>query len=110
MIDTSKKEYWLKVEELIRVLLNKFIGRLDSESVEAIHHYLEHSEYEMAFEGLFIELMKLKADINKNEKETYFKLARELGLEQDSFFDGDFWNKFKLFVSPLPSKRPLNNG
>lgn len=98
MIDTSTKEFWLMVEKLIQILLNEFIGLLDSESVNTIQHYLDHSEYEMAFEGLFIELMKANAAVEKNEKEAYFKLGRDLGLDEDSVFDGDFWEKFKVYL------------
>lgn len=98
MIDASKKEFWLMVEKLIQILLNKYAGLLDSESVDSIQHYLDHSEYEMAFEGLFIELMKANVDMDEGEIETYFKLGQDLGLDEDSVFDGNFWEKLRVFV------------
>lgn len=98
MIDASKKEFWLVVEKLLQGLLNKFVVLLDSESVDSIQHYLDHSEYEMAFEGLFIELMKANADMDRGEMETYFKLGQDLGLDEDSVFDGNFWEQFRVFV------------
>lgn len=46
-------------EEFIRPIRNSVQPNLDKESIDAIKHYLEYGEYEMAFEGLFIEIMKL---------------------------------------------------
>lgn len=97
MADASREDFWLIVERFIQALLHKFDGLLDSESLESIQHYLDHREYEMAFEGLFIELMKANADLNEGEMETSFKLGQELGLDEDSVFDGNFWEKFRIF-------------
>ncbi|MDY6930104.1 MAG: MafI family immunity protein [Pseudomonadota bacterium] len=98
MNDSSEKNFWLCAENRIQTLLNRFVGLLDTETVESVQHYLDHSEYELAFEGLFIELMKVDAVLEKDESEIYLKLAMELGLDRDSVFDGKFWEKFKAFM------------
>ena len=92
------KELLLAAERLLRALLGEFSGQLDSASFRAVQHYLDHDEYEMAFEGLFIELMKANADMNKSRLETYYNLGQKLGLDKDSVFDGEFWKKFRTFV------------
>lgn len=86
------------MQKLIQALLNEFSSLLDAESITFVQHYLDHGEYEMAFEGLFIELMKANAQIDKCELEKYFKLGQDLHLDEDSVFDGSFWDKFKEFA------------
>ncbi len=98
MTNTSTEEFWLIAEKSIQTLLNKFTSLLDSESMDAVQYYIDRDEYEMAFEGLFIELMKAKAFIDKSEMELYLKLGQDLGLDEDSVFDSNFWNKFKIYV------------
>lgn len=99
MENLDKKEFWLMTESMLQELLNQSQEKLDADSIESVQHYLDHSEYEMAFEGLFIELMKLNhipknADIGK-----YIELGKNLDLENESVFDADFWSKFVQFVS-----------
>jgi hypothetical protein len=99
MAELNEKEFWLMVEQKIQDLLNRYSNDLDEESKEAVIHYLEHSEYEMAFEGLFIELMKLKALLSKEESSDYIELGEKLGLNEESVFDADFWQKFSSYCS-----------
>lgn len=67
---------------------------LDIESIKEIEHYFNHSEYEMAFEGLLIELTK----VGKYPKRFIFLEWKALGehykLDKESVFDGAIWRKF----------------
>jgi hypothetical protein len=62
-----------------------------------VKHYLDCDEYEMAFEGLFIELMQLKElppiDLVKSRQ-----IALLLGLDKESVFKSDFWISFERFI------------
>ena len=102
------KEFYALAEQLIKSLLDDFLDFLDLESVNAIEHYLNHGEYEMAFEGLFIELIKADVSISQNELNKYFELGKDLNLDRDSVFDDGFWRKFLEFCCPVvPSRRPI---
>lgn len=78
--------------------LNDVQSYLDKETLNAVNHYLSHSEIEMAFEGLFIEIMKLNL-ISYANNELILKTATKLNLNKESVFDIDFWNKLKQFTS-----------
>lgn len=95
----NEKEFWLNAENLLLDLLEKSKDLLDVDSIEAVMHYINHSEYEMAFEGLFIELVKrnvIPAGIDWNK---YRDLAIKFNLDKESVFDPDFWNKFSAYVT-----------
>ncbi|MCB1738753.1 MAG: hypothetical protein KDK91_00160 [Gammaproteobacteria bacterium] len=53
----------------------------------------------MAFEGMFIELMKKNVALGIEEKESLRSLGEELGLKKESVFDVDFWQKFENFIA-----------
>ncbi|WP_341278981.1 hypothetical protein [Paenibacillus sp. FSL H8-0537] len=65
-----------------------------AEELEAVKHYFEHDEYEMAFEGLVIELYSS----GKYPEEFNFAKWKELGiafgLDKETIFDEKFWVKF----------------
>lgn len=58
-ITMNGQEIFLRANNLLRRLLDANKPNLDLKSIDAVLHYLDHDEYEMAFEGLFIDLMTL---------------------------------------------------
>ena len=61
--------------------------------------FFEHGEFEMAFEGLLIELItegKKPKGFNAAE---WIALGKEFELDKDSVFDGDIWEKFIEWAS-----------
>ncbi len=56
---------WNYILSFIKTTLKIVESKLNSKSIEMIEHYLNHDEYEMAFEILFIEIMKLE-EVPKN--------------------------------------------
>jgi hypothetical protein len=99
MINNDENDFFVDAKRLIQELLNQNTSNLDFESNETVRHYISHDEYEMAFEGLFIDLMKLGA-VNWPEKpSTYMELGEKLGLDHDSVFDGNFWENFTHFIT-----------
>ncbi len=67
---------------------------LATDAVKEIEHYIAHSEYEMAFEGLLIELTKFE----KYPLDFNFLQWRALGehfkLDKESVFNASIWMKF----------------
>ena len=53
--------------------------------------------YEMAFEGLFIEIMQCKNPVSIDVKKSV-AVAKSLQLDIESVFDANFWNHFKEFI------------
>ena len=86
------------VKEFINSIIEFLKNILDNDTLDSVRHYLNHGEYEMAFEGLFIEIMKL----NKVPKIDFSK-SREIGqllkLDEDSVFDFEFWKKFEEYTA-----------
>ena len=83
---------WMKAKSFITSLLADVKEQLDEESIEAVEHYVDHDEYEMAFEGLFIELIKLNIKPSIDTKKI-LEIGKFLNLNQDSVFDDTFWDK-----------------
>ena len=91
-----------RASEFIKSTLTLLEGHLDTASIEAVEHYLNHSEFEMAFEGLFLEIMQLK-DTSSIDFQMAIEVGKDLRLNEESVFDHSFWNKFKKFIQQLPS-------
>ena len=92
-----KENTWNYIQAFIHSALKTARPELDEESIEAVQHYLDHDEYEMAFEGLFIEIMKLQNVPEINFRESR-EVAKLLNLHKESVFDTDFWSKFDDFT------------
>ena len=95
------KSFWLNIEKQLQALLNSYTSLLDEETTTAVQHYIDHSEYEMAFEGIFIEIMNLEEHSQKAHIDVsqYVELGKQLKLDTDSVFDDDFWPKFTKYFS-----------
>ena len=69
-------------------------GIISSDAIEEVRHFYEHGEYEMSFEGLVIELMKVRKYPNNFNLNEWRELAISYGLNKETVFDGEFWVKF----------------
>lgn len=83
---------WIEVANAIRLLLDKYSDQLSRDTVDGVNHYLNHDEYEMAFEGLCIGLMNGPA-FSAQDRQRCQAMAKRLGLDRDSVFDSEFWQK-----------------
>jgi hypothetical protein len=92
-----KNAKFAHIKEFIDSILTQLKSTLDDDTIDSINHYLSHAEYEMAFEGLFIEIMQLthipQIDLIKSQL-----IAKELNLDNESIFDHLFWKKFSQYV------------
>ncbi|GGD66934.1 hypothetical protein CO662_28305 [Rhizobium anhuiense] len=87
------------IDQFVRSVMSR--ADLDAESVEAIGLYLDNREYEMAFEGLFLELIKSRKTIKLNASEC-IGMARQLKLDKETVFDHQFWSKFETYLHDMP--------
>lgn len=90
-------EFWLNVKILITELLNAAAPKLDLETINGVKHYLDHDEYEMAFEGLFIDLIELSI-VPDVDLTIYLELGKKLKLNEEAIFDANFWGKFQEYI------------
>jgi len=67
---------------------------ISKEAYSEIYHFYEHAEYEMAFEGLIIELVQENKYPNDFSKAEWEALGIEFVLKENSVFDHDIWGKF----------------
>ncbi len=79
-----------QISEIIRACRSV----LPDDAMKEVDHFFTHGEPEMAFEGLVIELMKADVVPPTYDYDEWCGLARDLGLDEDSVFDGEFWTKF----------------
>jgi hypothetical protein len=90
---------WAEVEAAVRRLLAVARDSLPADAVLAVEHYLEHSEFEMAFEGLLLEIMQAFPNGFQADWPYYESLATGLKLDVESVFDGEFWSKFVPYIA-----------
>ena len=81
----------------IRELLQSQKSILGTETEKAVLHYLNHNEYEMAFEGLFIDFMELDYWPDGCNIDQWTKTGFRLGLSKESVFKGSFWDDLMRF-------------
>jgi hypothetical protein len=82
-----------RVTGFISQYLERAGNTIDKKGVEQIIHYLEHNEYEIAFEGLLLEIIESKVVLQ--EFKDAKNIALELGLDKDSVLIQ--WSKFPGF-------------
>lgn len=84
--------------EAIVALLKMHAGILEPDTYSSVMHYLEHGEYEMAYEGLFIDLIAANFQPQNIDLENYLRIGIKLKLNKESVFKGDFWGYLKDYI------------
>lgn len=70
---------------------------LSNEDIKEVEHYFNHSEYEMAFEGLLIELTKLGTYPDGFNFLEWKELGEHFKLDKEFVFDETIWKKFLIW-------------
>ena len=82
------------MEEKLKILIEKCADLLDSESINEVRHFYNHGEYEMALEGLLIELISA----GKHPSDYDFSQLNELviyyDLKNEAVFDVNIYEKY----------------
>ena len=71
---------------------------LPEDAVNQIEHYISHNEPEIAFEGLFIDLIKTGAFPENIDKASCIELGKQLKLNKESVLKDEFWEEFIVFL------------
>lgn len=88
-------EVFQRVEEFLSTQLRNV--DFDEDARSQIDLYLENREYEMAFEGFFLELMDTRQHIAL-DRDACLQMAIDLNLDKETVFDVDFWIKLQKFL------------
>ena len=89
--------FWIKVKDLLQKKLDENKNALNSGTIEGVQHFLDHDEYEMAYEGLLLDLMELN-DLSYNICcDDYIWLGKELKLDKESVLSSDFWTSYMQY-------------
>ena len=91
-------EQYVRLELELEAIFSELAQGLDSDSVTAVRWNIDHGEIEMAFEGLCLELITLSRRPNRDLCERLRSLGIELGLNEESVYDTDFWKHFIDFI------------
>ena len=93
----NDNSFWSSARGLLQELLDECKQKLDSESIKEVQHYITHDEYEMAFEGMFLELIKLGYYPEAICSNKYIGLGKSLRLDIESVFSPDFWTSYRQY-------------
>ena len=85
-----------EAESYIIEVLSIVKPHLEKDLILFVDHYLYHAEYEMAFEGLFLAIMKLGPAPPLDWRRST-EMAKKLNLNKESIYDEDFWSRFSKY-------------
>ena len=83
----------IEYEEVLWELISLSEKLLDNKLLE-VKHFYKYNEYEMALEGLLIELIGSKISSNNFDLRKVKNLIIHYGLNKEFNFDELIWNKF----------------
>ncbi|MEQ9890072.1 hypothetical protein [Pectobacterium aroidearum] len=89
----------MEVKNSISKLIDLYGKDLDEKTINSVNHFLEHGEYEMAYEGMFIDLMSIGFNPENIDVSHYIGIGISLGLNKVSVFYFDFWNKLVSYLN-----------
>lgn len=78
------------VREQILRLLRRHEHDLSAESKDAVEHFVGHDEYEIAFEGLCLDLIEGRL-MTAEDIADCVVLGETLGLDEETVLRDDFW-------------------
>ena len=96
----SKERDWYKLVADIQSEIDANKEIIPIEHIRWIQHYLDHDEYSMAFEYLYLEIMERKESVFFLGKEKVREIALFFNLDDgnECMVDYLFWPKFQDFL------------
>lgn len=84
----------IEEKQILEDFIKKSKNIISLDGLEGVEHYLEHGEYEMSYEGLVIELYTTELYPTNFNFTEWKELGLTFGLDKESMFDEEFWDKF----------------
>ncbi len=81
------------ISEFVETNLDRFAKVISEGDHARLRHFWRHGEYEMALEGLVLELIGLDIQLSEAEYEVGLELVRSMGMDEHQSFDRKFWPK-----------------
>lgn len=66
---------------------------LDGEAMDEVMHFYNHGEYEMALEGVLIEMINIKKYPKRYQISDVINLCYYYKIDKESVFDSEIWDK-----------------
>lgn len=82
------------MEDKLKILIEKCVAILDTESIDEVWHFYQHGEYEMALEGLLIELTSVGKYPSNYDFNQLGELVSYYDLKNEAVFDANIWEKY----------------
>jgi hypothetical protein len=88
---------YTKSINMLTSMIENINGIVNKSDLEFVTHYIDHGEYEMAFEALCLLLIERKKyPLGFNFKKTK-EIAIFLKLNIETVYDDEFWKKFIIW-------------
>jgi hypothetical protein len=96
----NKKRIWSALVAEIQSEIDANRHIIPEDRITDIEHYLDHGEYSIAFEYLYLEIMERQDAlfVLGVDKAREIALFFELNDESECMVDGKFWPKFEAFL------------
>ena len=91
---------WKYIKESLEIILSLVDSKLEKHLIAHIEHYIKYDEFEMAFEVLFTEIIKLE-NISLIDYKKVEEIGKLLKLDKETVFDPDFWGSFISFINKI---------
>lgn len=101
----NKERDWKALVADIQSEIDANRGAIPDDRIVWVQHYLDHDEYSMAFEFLYLEIMEQHGTqfILGANKAREIALFFDLNDENECMVDHKFWPKFEAFIGTRTS-------
>lgn len=94
----EKNMNWHEIAQAIQDEVDSNSHIIPDKRLHDIRHYLNHDEYGMAFEYLYLEIMDRKGSVFSLGPIKANKIGRLLDLDKETLIDEKFWCRFQEYI------------
>ena len=94
----NKPAYQL-VESRFRNVFARYERQLSDEARQNVEHYVGVAEIEMACESFVLSVIEEQIRLSPEARKELLQLSVALGLDKESIFRADFWQKAQAVLS-----------
>lgn len=79
------------IVDALERMLGSYSPSFKSGSADCVRHYLDHGEYELAYESLILSLIDGGVVVTVEDSLLLFEMGRSLGVDLEPLHGNDFW-------------------